>query len=457
MIGRSILFALGLMSAVTALQAQDDHSAHTQPGSSVPDGENDYEADIAAFRENFLARDKSYRPEARAEADERLNALQERLPHLSALALELELARIAALADNGHSNAAAGPRSRRYNRVQLRLAPFGEGFYVLRAPADQADLLGAELVAIDDVPISRARAAARSLVGGTPSWRDRFANYLLESPEQMHALGLLRHPGSAEYEFRLSDGSSVRRVLVPEPANPQRARANADRWLYPDLLPEEGNGWRTILSPQTAPWSLREPSKAFRMRDAPELDAYVIEMRQMFSSEDMDLAQFAYDAEDAIEGSGRQNLVVDLRQNGGGDLNRARAFMRRLPRLVRGRIFVLTSPWTFSAAISSIGYLEQSAPERVTIVGEEVGDRLEFFAEGGHVMLPASGASFSLATERHDYRNGCRAFTDCHGSVVRNPIAVASLSPDISAPWTIDDYRSGRDPAIAAVARALGR
>ncbi len=39
--------------------------------------------------------------------------------------------------------------------------------------------------------------------------------------------------------------------------------------------------------------------------------------------------------------------------------------------------------------------------------------------------------------------------------MVRNPISVRSLEPNVAAPWTIDDYRAGRDPAMAAVANAL--
>jgi hypothetical protein len=39
--------------------------------------------------------------------------------------------------------------------------------------------------------------------------------------------------------------------------------------------------------------------------------------------------------------------------------------------------------------------------------------------------------------------------------VVRNPISVRSFEPDMAAPWTIDAYRSGRDPAMEAVARVL--
>jgi len=141
--------------------------------------------------------------------------------------------------------------------------------------------------------------------------------------------------------------------------------------------------------------------------------------------------------------------------NGGGDLNATRAWARRLPELVPGRAFVLTSPWTFSAAITTIGYMRQAAPTRVVIVGEQVGDRLDFYAEGGLVDLPGSNAIIQLAVQRHDYRTGCREIFNCYASVARHPIAVDSLAPDIAAPWTLESYMAGRDPAMEAVAAAL--
>ena len=116
---------------------------------------------------------------------------------------------------------------------------------------------------------------------------------------------------------------------------------------------------------------------------------------------------------------------------------------------------MLTSPWTFSAAISTAGYLKQAGGSRVTIVGEMVGDRLEFWAEGRLARLPYSGAAMSYSTQRHDYKTGCKPYTDCHGSVVRHPIAVPSLAPDISAPLTIEDIIAGRDPGMDAIAKAL--
>jgi hypothetical protein len=412
--------------------------------------------DLAVFRKEFLAEDRSFSAAARAEAGARLAKLEETADRVSQAYFELELGRIVALADNGHTALFAGPRSRHFDRVGLRLVPFGEEFHVLRAREADADLLGARLLAVDGRPAAELRDAGRALHGGLPAWRDRFVPYFLESPEQMHALGLATRAGEALYRFGLADGREVERRLVAEPPSAGRARANHLRWLSPAPLEGEGVGWRTALAAERAPWSLREPEDPFRWRLAPELDALVVDLRENDDAGDQDIDDFLAEVKAKLRAARPANLVLDLRLNGGGDLTTTRSFMKELPGLVPGRIFVLTSPWTFSAAISSLGYLEQSAPARVMIVGEPVGDRLEFFSEGDVVELPRSGLSVLDATERHDYQNGCRAARDCHGQVVRHPIAVPSLAPDVPAPWTVEAYLAGRDPGIEAVAAALG-
>lgn len=412
-------------------------------------------ADLAVFRSRFLAADRSYLPDARAEAEARLARLEAAVGRVSLASFELELARIVALADNGHTVASAGPRSRRYDRVGIRLAPFGEDYHVLRATGANVDLLGARLVAIESHPIAELREVARTLSGGTTAWRDRHASYLFESPQQMRALGLVAEGDSVAYRFALPDGREVTRRLVGEPADPGRPRVSTSRWLQPGPLPGEGDGWRALLDTAQAPWSLRDPGEPFRWREAPELDALVIELRQNRGSDAHPIDRFLDAMTRTLREKRPRHLVLDMRINGGGDLNTTRDFMQSLPDLVPGRIFVLTSPWTFSAAISSVGYLEQAAPARVTIVGETVGDRLRMWAEGGPIELPNSRVSVSAATERHDYITGCRGFRDCHGSVVRHPIAVPDLKPDIAAPWTIEAYRAGRDPGMEAVAGAL--
>lgn len=417
--------------------------------------------DLVQFRREFFDKDKSFTLAARQEAEQQLQALEKYLGTMGQLAFDLALSRVAALADNGHSGASPSARSRRHERVDMRLTPFGEDFYVLRVKSENADLLGARLVGIDGVPIGTLRPLYRALDGGTPAWRDRWAPFLLESPPQLRALGIGQptvgntEPKPPVYSFVTIEGKTVERTFSVSPAGADRVGGNATRWMFPVLAPLEDRAWKTLLDPERAPWSLQEPVNRLRVRHDAAISAVVIDMRQSSNSAEVRLRDYFDAVEKLIDETKPQHLVLDLRLNGGGDLTQTRDFAERLPKLVKGRIFALTSPWTFSAAISTLGYLKQAAPDRVTIVGEAVGDRLVFFAEGRGVTLKHSKENYRYSTERHDYRDGCKQFDDCHRMVVSRPIAVATLDPDISAPWTIDAYRAGRDPAMEAVTKAI--
>jgi hypothetical protein len=59
--------------------------------------------DIIVFREQFLAADRSFTPEARATAEARLSHLERVSESTSPSEFIVELCRIAALADNGHT------------------------------------------------------------------------------------------------------------------------------------------------------------------------------------------------------------------------------------------------------------------------------------------------------------------------------------------------------------------
>jgi len=407
-----------------------------------------------AFRANVLERDKSYSVAARATAAGWLALLQGKAGAISQVAFDLELARIVALADNGHTHYNLGSILSQANRAPIRLAVFGEDFYVVRATATNQDLLGAKLLDIDGHTASDLRKAGRSLWGGVDAWRDRAAYSLLESPELLNALGLATSKHAARYTFATAKGA-VERTLAGDPPSTARPVSGPAQTLSPTPIPLEETNWRTALNAARAPWALQDWGKTFRWRDAPEIDGIVLDMRSTNNSADMKIIDALRMFNDAIDAKNPTNIVLDLRLNGGGNLLTARQFARTLPERVPGRIFVLTGPGTFSAAISTTGYLKQAAPDRVVIVGEPVGDRMMFWAESPPFKLPVGSGSVNIATERHDYVDGCRAYSDCHRNVQLVPVALPTLAPDISAPWTIEAYLSGRDPGMEAVIAAL--
>jgi hypothetical protein len=449
---RRLIAALALVALGTGAAIAQHPASNDRP--RAPMTAENRAADLAAFRDAFMATDKSFSEAARATAEARLARLEGQVAATSQASFDLELAQIAALADNGHTHYVLGSISRYYNRVPTRLGVFGEDFYVLRASGGNDDLLGARLVSIDGHPVADLRRAGRSLWGGVDSFRDRFSFNLLESPELLNALGLADDSASASYRFETRNGV-VERTFTGDPASPARPFSNPSANLYPAKLPLEDASWKTALTVDAAPWALQDPNKTFRWRAAPEIGAIAIDMRANMDAADQKVADALRIFDEAIAQEKPTNLVLDMRMNGGGNLNTTRAFIKSLPAKIPGRIFVLTSPLTFSAAISSIGYLEQEAPAKVTIVGESVGDRQHFWAEGRGVDLPNNRGMIGLATQRHDYAGGCKAYNDCHISVKVAPIAVASLAPDIAAPWTIEAYLAGRDPAMEAVAAAL--
>ena len=83
--------------------------------------------------------------------------------------------------------------------------------------------------------------------------------------------------------------------------------------------------------------------------------------------------------------------------------------------------------------------------------GENVGDRLDFWAEGGTFNLPNAFVQVHYASGRHIYDGPCNDRATCFWLNERYPVRVRTLEPDIAAPLTFEAYRALRDPALDAV------
>lgn len=438
-------FAVAIIVAFFIAGAVTQQSVAAETTASVREDQLD---DIATFRSGFLAVDRAYSEAARTEAEHRIAALERKAGRVSPSAFRVEICRIVALADNGHSTCWAHESG-----VGLSFSSIGNEFYVLKAAPENADLLGARLLSIDGQSMQRIRPAIRSTVGGVSAHRDLIAAAALARPALLQALGITHDAALATYRLETLDGHVVERELATENPSP---------------------GWVNLESEHAA-WAAQEMNESFRWRDAPELNAVVIQLRQNMDRGNRKIAAFLEEAETARERLDRRNIVLDMRWNPGGNFLTTRDFILAWPQRVPapGRFFVLIGPTTFSAGIASVAYLKQAAPDRVTLIGEPVGDRLMFFAENiTPVRLPHSKIILIPALERDDFKDGCKPYNDClvvlaqpggtHGTPPdqanlleqfgRKPLQVDSLDPDVSAPWTLRDYLSGRDPGIEAVA-----
>ena len=432
-------FALALLASVAA-------AAHAVTPTATAADRRD---DVAALRQ-FLGNDRSYSPDARATAEAEIDRLGRSGESLSAAAFQLAVARVAALAGNGHTLVIPAFWPFHFNRIPVRLHLFSDGLFVIHAPGALGDLRGARVVSIDGHGVDELRRAFARYSGARQPKRDEWIGFFLESPALLHAAGLASSDDRVALALELADGTRQARVV---PARLDPPAGSPLRLFFQSRLVSHA-----AENAGPVPLSLAEPDRFFRRAPLPDLDAEYVQLRANASVEGEEIAGFLARALATIEERRPRNLVVDLRFDGGGDLTTTRAFFQALPSLVprEGRIFALVSGRTFSAGISSLGYLKQAGGARVTIVGEPVGDHLEFWAEGRLVELPASGARLLYASERHDYTTGCPE-PECHAPIRDHPIRVTSLEPDVLVPLAFADYRAGRDAALDAVARLLGR
>ncbi|HEV7323013.1 MAG TPA: hypothetical protein VGO04_30790 [Ensifer sp.] len=415
--------------------------------------------DIAHLR-HLPNYERSFTPEAKAEFARALSAMEERAADMDRADLAMAAAKAVALADNGHSNVAGLVGGQSFNAVPVRLGWFADGLFVVAAARDQSHLLGAQVLGANGKTTDALLAALRPYVGGPANLAKEFAPNFMTSPELLHAAGLAETSGKSTYDMRLSDGSSVSTELAALPGTDEPLRANF--WPARDLSPvahaNRPTGWRHVLEDVALPDYLAQLDRNY-WHAYPAADLLYVQINRVRDQAPVDLSQYLSDVLDELSNKPIRNAIVDLRFNAGGNYTLSADFARRLPELLppTGRLFILTTGNTFSAAISTAAWLKYYGGERVTIVGEAVGDRMQFWGEGGLTVLPHSKLAVRYTTGFHDWENGC-SLSQLRTCFLLNyiyDVPAGSLEPDVIAQPTFADYVAGKDRAMSVVLERL--
>jgi len=384
----------------------------------------------------------------RARFDAAVEALEAEAADLTDAEFQLALAGIQAIIDNAHSNASATRMVQSFARLPIRTTWMGGELRVLRALPDRQALLGAELTHIGGVPVEEAMMRFRASFGGIDAWFRSFAPLLLETPAYLAAVGI----DDTTLRLRFADGR-VEEIVLPvvEPIDGARRLSSADL-VVPTAT--ETDDWRSV-QPAGEPLYLRHTDQGYWFEVLPELDAVYLNLSQNLNDESGEsLADFVVRAGDEIAAIAPSVIIVDQRLNGGGDLTITQPLMARLGDIVgpEGRVYLLTSGSTFSAGIVNLAMAKEAAPAQTRLVGEPIGDRLQFWAEGWWYSLPNSGFRARYSTGFYDLQNGCEGLFICPwGSLHIFPVIVDDLDIDIPAPMNWDAYVAGRDPAMEAI------
>lgn len=359
-----------------------------------------------------------------AEFTAHLEDLRGRLDGLSADQTTVEVMRLVALLSragrDGHQFVL--PQAGHDGEVlPLTVYEFTEGVFVTAAPPPYTDLVGARILAIDGRPIAEVLALVEPLVPRDgPATVPAFRPTLLVRCDVLRGLGVIGD-GAVSLEVRDAAGDRVAEV---EPTAFDAFLA----WAGPQGplgLPDEEDP-RYLSRPEEILWS-----------DGPDA-AGVLYVRYPAVRR---AAPEAYaDVQRRLATPGLTRVVLDLRQNSGGDNTRNPALIDVLADTPAGvPLVVLTDRVTFSAAANLATDLEQRfAP---VFVGEPMGGGLNFWNDVTWIELDDLPTPLRVGISTRYWQR----------STPEDPRL--SIEPDIAVPVLAADHFTGRDPTLTA---ALG-
>jgi hypothetical protein len=337
--------------------------------------------------------------------------LDAQIPTLDDAQIALNLSRIAALVGDGHTRV---NWHWSYPKVPLDLFWFGTELRVTRTVAAYRRALGARVVRIGRAPIAEANARAQPFVHhGENEWfvKSESAGFLAY-PALLHSIGLAPDAGHAQYTFEDARGQ---RFTLDLPSLADAVRAEwlepaPERPLYRQRLNEQL--WYTYLPESETVY--------FNFKGYPSRDTF-----QKFSQ---DLFGF-------LDSHPVKRLVVDMRQNGGGDFTRGRDYIipgikQRASINRRGHLFVVTGRWTFSAGMTNATDFKNET--NALLVGEPTGQKPNGYSENREFMLPNSHLRVWVSTRLYKFQEQ----------------ETPAVMPDhrIDPDWA--SYRAGRDPVM---------
>lgn len=376
-----------------------------------------------------------YRTHSEEEFEAQAAALEERVGELSDAAVLVEVQRIVAMLEDGHSSVwfpTAGPPF----DVQLPvlLYPFEEGLYVSSANRAYANIVGGRVTRVGRVDADEAIRRVREVISGENAFTvlDRVPQAFTR-PALLHALGISEGPDRVRIEVGFDDGTRAEAHVSAVPAD-------AFTFTGPEVLSGDAVSAR---GESPVPLSLRRLDETYWFEHDPERRILYVQFNGVRNDASTSLRAFFDDVFAFADGHDVDRFVLDIRYNHGGNNQLLRplihGLIKRDDTINRpGHFFTIIGRGTFSAAVSCTAWLEEHT--NVRFVGEPAGSSPNHFGDAEHVVLPNAGVTVSISEWLWQTR---LPWDDREW-----------FAPSLIAPTTFADYRAGRDGPMAAIRRA---
>jgi hypothetical protein len=322
--------------------------------------------------------------------------------------------RLAALIGDGHTGIGLPEGAFAETVFPLTIERFDNEYRIVAAAPELEKAVGASLVKVQDIGIAEIVQKLKELTpqDELPGLTSSLVVSMLTRPRILHGSGILPSRDSAH--FTLADDTGRQFIIEIQPVSIK----NLDK-----------SHWLRVGG---SALSEREPAKTCYFIPLPDSRAVYCNVRLIrdLAGPGKELINYLKKHQGEID-----KLIIDLRQNGGGDYFvglrylvepiRKLAFINR-----KGHLFVLIGPDTFSAAMSNATHFR--ARTQAILVGEPIGEKPNSYAERREMRLPNSRLVASYSVRYYQFIKGGE-------NIVR---------PDHEVRTSWGDFKKGLDPAL---------
>jgi len=305
-----------------------------------------------------------------------------------------------------------------FHSFPVRVLLFEDGVHVVAVDERYGEALCARLLRIGDHTVEDVLKAVSSVFSAeNEHWKKAQAPALLIVPRLLHQLGLIDSPDRLPLELEL-DGD--RFGLVVE-------RSVNGEWLQaPDPRFERIPRW------------LQRQKERYWFEVLGDEKALYFAYNSCAEDPSKPMSAFLDELIDSYEQTGAERLILDLRNNSGGNSTILGNHVGRLAgqEAIAGRIFCLIGPRTYSSGMLNANQLRHEAD--AILIGEPTGGKPNSYGEVRSFRLPHSGFKVFYSTKYF------RLLKD-------DPAAVL---PDVAVSLGAQEFFAGEDPVLEVALRA---
>lgn len=339
--------------------------------------------DLEQIVTTVLPTDPSFRLIGREELERHINEARQSALANSKDEFLLSLMRLLAIPGNGHTRLIPNDA---ILVLPLRFATIGTAVRLLDATSGFSEEIGGDLISINGVPAGDIEVAAEKFLAGTRQRKRVIGPILFAWPSALRHLGVTSGGDAITYRIRSETGQISELLLDPANGVPGSS-------FYP----------RNEHGKADASWS---PTSFLEIKDYGQPGLLLV-LPSFFDPGETALSDAVSEAKDLVRSRPDLPLLIDVRGNTGGDFLRTMPLIDAISEGAQDRrVGVLVDKFTFSAAIVFVAILKHRLGERLVLIGEEMGDGLTFFAEGGTLDLSSSGAVVRYSSAFHDWAGG---------------------------------------------------